>query len=222
MQDLGNERKLLSAIEGVLFTKDFLLKRKRTNDIIEQSKLKAKTEILTASVKSEDLKKRGYYEGYEGGILACLEKINIFLANLEKGSSEYIISNINILSEIIEEVTGKEQYIEKIIADWLKIYEKQEELTVEIRMHKKRVKLAAKIKQNLKLKGYCVNIHLDENQGYHFRTGAYILEFLPEEFSDILTRRIIEQNYNYPDTVSRLSEAFKIEIKNILTEGKYE
>lgn len=120
MQEITSIKFELNAIEGTLLTQDYLLARKRANDIDSLAKENARKIINDAWKQSKTIKEKAFQEGIETGILYCIENIVDHFSQFENAYATILEMLRNEIIHAMNDIFKNNEYFLSLVMEWYK------------------------------------------------------------------------------------------------------
>lgn len=183
------------AIEGTLLTRDYLEARKRSKNSEFIARIEAKKIINEAWRQSEMLKKQSFNEGFEAGLICCIENIVAHFNATDRQQKKLESVLEEKIVQMMKTIFRDNEIFLSVVIDWYKLNKVSESSEVLLTLPFNKKKLAEKLCERLRPQLLIEpKVVFHPHNFYQVKTGDQLIEFNSSEFSEKIVHHLLYSN----------------------------
>lgn len=195
------------AIEGTLLTRDYLAASKRGKHIEQVARGEAKKITNEAWRQSQEIKNNSFNEGFEAGLLCCIENIvaHFIATRQEQLKLEAALEEKIVL--IMKSVFKDNEIFLSVVIDWYKQNKVSESSEVVLTLPESKKRLADKLCERLRPQLLTEpKVFFHPHNFYQVKTGDQMIEFNSEQFTSKMVQHLLHNNDDISRRVREISQ----------------
>lgn len=183
----------LTPVDGVLFTRDFIARRRRAKNIIEKAKIEASHIMRSVQNDAAEIKALAMKEGFEEGVLKCAEIFAHWVKGHDALCQSVIEQGRSRLEQHALSLFSDTEFLSQLVNEWIAQQPLGLHNHISVRLCPALKDKESPLTALLTEKGLNVTVERSDAAGINVRCGDQILELLPGEFSEIMVSTAFDE-----------------------------